>query len=46
MLKNLVLYLITLIAAGPHIWGICKEKVTIIVSPLLTLEEEIVSRYI
>lgn len=34
----------TAIAAGPHVWGPCKGKVTIMVSPLLALEEEMVSR--
>lgn len=33
----------TAIAAGPHVWAPCKGKVTIMVSPLLALEEEMVN---
>ena len=32
----------TAIVAGPHIWAPCKGKITIMVSPLLALEEEMV----
>lgn len=34
----------TAIAAGPHLWPTSAGKTTIMVSPLLSLEEEMVSR--
>lgn len=35
----------TAIAAGPHLWPTSKGKMTIMVSPLLALEEEMVREY-
>ena len=32
----------TAVAAGPHVWETSKGKVTIMVSPLLALEDEMV----
>lgn len=35
----------TAVAAGPHLWPSSKGKITIMVSPLLALEEEMVQTF-